>query len=198
MKLQMLLFACAVCALAQGQQPISGFVLNSAKPYVYLQFDHVGPRKPLRDGESNIGLWLRIVNNCRAPISVPTFGLTSGDAGVGVFDEVVPDVMNAVVINSGAIDLSEGSASSSAPIHPPRGYSAEVFSTTRVLPGKDLLFSVPINHVGDQWFMRVRFVLDVNKPSVGTGPYTYLEFSKTELPPGVTKNSGRGDAGPLP
>ncbi len=27
------------------------FVLNPEKPYVYLQFDHVGPRKPLRAGE---------------------------------------------------------------------------------------------------------------------------------------------------
>ena len=56
---------------------------------------------------------------------------------------------------------------------------------TRVLPGKDLLFSVPINHVSDNWFMRVRFVLDVDKPSVGTGPYTYLNFFKTQIPPGA-------------
>jgi hypothetical protein len=144
---------------------------------VYLQFDHVGPRKPLRNGESNLGLWLRIVNNCREPITVPTFGLTSGDPGVGVLDEIVPDTPTLSV----APDSSE--TTPAAPSQPPEGYSAEVFSMTRVLPGRDLLFSVPLSHVSDQWFMRIRFILDVGKPNLGAGPYTYLQFFKTQIPP---------------
>ena len=193
MKLQVFLLAFTFFATMQGQQPISDFVLNPSMPYVYVQFDHVGPRKPLREGEGNVGLWLRIVNNCRVPITVPTFGLTSGDAGVGVFDEVVPDTLKtSVSADSDGNDLSRGSISTPAPVNPkdnpPQGYSDEVFSMTRVLPGKDLLFSVPLNHVSDRWFMRVRFVLDVNKPSVGTGPYTYLEFFKPQIPHAALAN----------
>jgi hypothetical protein len=158
---------------------MSDFVLNPAKPYVYLQFDHVGPRKPLRDGEGNVGLWLRIVNNCREPITVPTFGLTSGDPGVGVFDEIIPDMLTT------SVTADPSGTAPAAPIRPPEGYSAEVFSMTHILPGKDLLFSVPLNHVSNQWFMRIRFILDVDKPSLGTGPYTYLEFFETQIPPGA-------------
>lgn len=197
MRRQALLFAFTICATVQGQQAMPDFVLNPAKPYVYLQFDHVGPRKPIRDGEGNVGLWLHIVNNCREPITVPTFGLTSGDPGVGVFDEVIPDSVTTGVMDSSGIDPSEGAAPAPTAIHPPHGYSAEVFSMTRVLPGKDLLFSVPLNHVSDQWFMRVRFVLDVDKPSLGTGPYTYLEFFKTQIPPGSLAGSGASPASTL-
>lgn len=199
MKLHAFLLAFTFCATMQGQQPMSDFVLNPSKPYVYLQFDHVGPRKPLHEGEDNVGLWLRIVNNCREPITVPTFGLPAGDPGVGVLDEVVPDILTtSVSADSDGIDLSEGSTSTAAPVspkdRPPQGYSAEVFSMTHVLPGKDLLFNVPLNHVSNKWFMRVRFILDVDKPSLGTGPYTYLNFFKTQIPPGalagaVTKGS---------
>jgi hypothetical protein len=66
------------------------FILGETKPYVYLKFDHVGPRKPLQAGEGSQGLWLRIMNNCKVPIGVKTYGVTSGDPGAGVFDEVVP------------------------------------------------------------------------------------------------------------
>jgi len=123
---------------------------------------------------------------------VPTFGLTSGDAGAGVLDDVVPDEMSMKVITEPAeLKFSEGNSTEVSPkssadqakvIHPP-GYSAEVSSMTRILPGKELLFSVPLDHVSDAWFMRVRFVLDVNKPGVGAGPYTYLDFFKSQIPP---------------
>lgn len=175
---------------------MSDFVLNASKPYVYLQFDHVGPRKPLRQGEGNLGLWLRIVNNCRAPITVPTFGLTSGDPGVGVLDEVVPDIVTTLVSrDSGDLNLAGVRTSQEIPANPqnrlPQGYSAEVYSMTRILPGQDLLFSVPLNHVGRNWFLRVRFVLDVDKPSLGTGPYTYLNFFKTQIPPDAQRDRSR-------
>jgi hypothetical protein len=186
MKLQALFLTLSFCTtMIQGQQPMPDFVLNPAKPYVYLQFDHVGPRQPLQAGEGNVGLWLRIVNNCREPITVPTFGLTSGDPGVGVLDEVIQNVVTTGVTDTSEIDLSDSSPPAQTVVHPPQGYSAEVFSMTRVLPGKDLLFSVPLSHVSDGWFMRVRFALDVNKPSSGTGPYTYLEFFNTQIPPGA-------------
>ena len=189
MRLQtcLVMFAFAFCARLIGQQPISDFVLNPSMPYVYVKFDHVGPRKPLREGEGQVGLWLRIVNNCRVPIKVPTFGLTTGDPGVGVLDEVVSDAVT-VSVSSEPDELNPSTDRTAASSHP-QGYSAEVSSMTRILPGKDILFSVPLNHVSDQWFMRVRFVLDVDKPSLGTGPYTYLNFFKGQIPPSVLADS---------
>ena len=182
-----------------GQQPSSDFVLNPAKPYVYIQFDHIGSRKPLRKGENDTGLWLRIVNNCRVPITVPTFGLTSDAPGAGVLDEVIPSEVPMAIIADAepiATEASQKAGADKARVAP-QGYSAEVYSMTRILPGKELLFSVPLNHVGDAWFMRVRFVLDVNKPSVGTGPYTYLEFFKFQISPSALGPSASKPALPV-
>jgi hypothetical protein len=182
------MFAFALCSRLVGQEPIPNFVLNPSMPYVYVKFDHVGPRKPLHEGEGQVGLWLRIVNNCRVPIKVPTFGLTTGDPGVGLLDEVVSDAVT-VSVSSEPEELNLSTDRASTAISHPQGYSAEVFSMTRILPGKDILFSVPLNHVSDQWFMRVRFVLDVDKPSLGTGPYTYLNFFKGQIPPSALSGS---------
>ena len=66
-----------------------GFIIDQSKPYVYLKFDHIGPRKPVQNGEGNMGLWLRVVNNCRIPIVFMSFNMPTGEPGVGLMDEVV-------------------------------------------------------------------------------------------------------------
>lgn len=201
----MFLLAIAIGANLFGQQTAPSFVLNPSKPYVYIQFDHVGPRTPIQEGEGNVGLWLRIVNNCRQPILVPTHGLPSGDPDPGavVLDEIVPNVVTKQVWANYGTGIVPGGAppegSTAKPeMRPPRGYSAdaEVFSMTRVLPGKNLLFSVPLNHVSNQWFMRVRVVLDVNGPSVAPKPRTDLEFFDFQIPPGALAGSGITGASP--
>jgi hypothetical protein len=169
-------------------QPDTSFVLDGTKPYVYLQFDHVGPRKPLHEGEPSTGLWLRIVNNCKVPISVRTYGVTTGDIGTGVFDEIVPvQQVFTVQADSGEIPLSTDEKPTQKTANEPsakmpEGYSAELSSVTRVLPGKSLLFSVPRNHVSRDWFLRVKFALAVSKPSVGPGPFTELDFFNEQIP----------------
>jgi hypothetical protein len=171
-----------------AQSPDTSFVLDGTKPYVYLQFDHVGPRKPLHEGEPSTGLWLRIMNNCKVPISVRSYGVTTGDAGTGVFDEVIPVQQGfRVQAASGEISLSTHETASQKPaIEPsakmPEGYSAEVSSATLVQPGQSLLFSVPRSHVSRDWFLRVKFTLAVSKPSVGPGPLTELDFFNEQIP----------------
>jgi hypothetical protein len=39
-----------------------------------------------------------------------------------------------------------------------------------------------LNHVGEYWFMRVKFALDVEKSSIPVGPFTSLDFHKWEIP----------------
>jgi hypothetical protein len=180
----LLIAVATVCA----QNPETGFVLNRSKPYVYLQFDHVGPRKPLHEGEPSTGLWLRIVNNCKVPISVRTYGVTTGDIGAGVLDEIIPvDQGIEVQADYGEATVSTygGPTQETANRRPeniPEGYSAELSSMTRVLPGTSLLFSVPRNHVSRDWFLRVKFALAVSPPSVGPGPFTELDFYNGQIP----------------
>lgn len=175
-------------ATMYAQSPDTSFVLDGTKPYVYLQFDHVGPRKPLHEGEPSAGLWLRIVNNCKVPISVRTYGVTTGDIGNGVFDEIIP-VQQGFIVQavSGEIPLSTDekptqTVANEPSAKMPEGYSADLSSMTRVLPGKSLLFSVPRNHVSRDWFLRVKFALAVSKPSVGPGPFTELDFFNEQIP----------------
>ncbi len=53
-----------------GEKP--KLALDSAKPYVYVEFDHAGRREPVEDGEPVEGLWLRLVNNSNFTINVET------------------------------------------------------------------------------------------------------------------------------
>ena len=80
-------------ARAKEASMVDDFVLNPSKPYVYLVLDHVGPRKPLRDGEANKGVWLRLVNNCRLPLVIIASKASANvaDGAFWVQDEVVPN-----------------------------------------------------------------------------------------------------------
>ena len=190
MKTALLMALASSAVLAQaGRQ---GFVLDSSKPYVYLLFDHVGPRKPVQEGEPSTGLWLRVVANCRVSIRIGTFGITTGDPGIGVLDEVVSENTGGVrveaegrTVPTGAIEAQPDAAKPKPgkPTAVPQGYSAEVHSTTMIAQGENVLFSVPINHVGGSWFMRVRFTLDVSRPEAGNGPYSYVDFYESQIPP---------------
>jgi hypothetical protein len=166
------LLVICLAATSMAQQKPSDFVLDASRPYVYLAFDHVGPRKPLVPNEGPEGLWLRLVNNCRVPISVKVYGENSDNSSISIFDEVIRNYSEGVVVSS-TVDVEEALP----PAKPlPRGYSSELYSTIQILPGKDLLFSVPRNHVGPDWFMRVKFRLDVNGPSKDFDPWTELDY----------------------
>lgn len=179
-----LLLFMALAMTASGQKESeANFVIDQSKPYVYLKFDHIGPRKPIQPGESDIGLWLRVVNNCRIPIVFKGFSMPPGISGVGLMDEVVenePGVQIYTTPSEGKeIERREKLRRSK---HKPEGYSSETAGVIRVQPGADILFSVPLNHVDDDWHMRVRFALDLDKSSISVGPFTYLPFYEWNIP----------------
>jgi hypothetical protein len=177
------LFLALVVLGAAGQDKPNDFLLDSSRPYVYLKFDHIGPLKPQQEGEGGIGLWLRIVNNCRVPIAVRSFGVNTGDPGVGVLYEVIPIAQPDIVI-SGDSGIPIGETGGEMQISPPKGYSAELSSITRIAPGKDLLFSVPRNHVSNNWFIRVKFWLAIGS---SPGPFSQLDFLEDQVPQQRTK-----------
>src|SRR5579862_4884628 len=167
---------------ARGQS-VQNFVLDQSKAYVYLKFDHIGPRKPLRSGEGNTGLWLRVVNNCRIPIVFQSFSVPTGEPGVGLMDEVVETEPTLQIYSTPEekeeIQRREKLRKSK---HRPEGYASETSGVARVQPGTDILFSVPLNHVDDDWYMRVKFAFDLGKSSVAVGPFTYLLFHEWDIP----------------
>lgn len=48
------LFLALVVLGAVGQDRPNDFLLDSSRPYVYLKFDHIGPRKPQQEGEGEL------------------------------------------------------------------------------------------------------------------------------------------------
>lgn len=160
---------------------VKDFVIDQSKPYVYLKFDHIGPREPLEKGEGN-GLWLRVVNNCRIPIVFRSQGMPDDERGVVLEDEVVAEPM-LVISNRTPEEVEATERERLRKLkHKPDGYSFEVSGVARVQPGQDLLFSFPLNHVDEEWYMRVKFALDLNKSSASLGPYTYLSFHEWDIP----------------
>jgi len=71
----------------------TNFVIDASKPYVYLEIDHVGPRKPMREGEPNVGIYLHLTNNCALPIVIVKFEDSPADpkTAISIEDEVVPN-----------------------------------------------------------------------------------------------------------
>jgi hypothetical protein len=189
------LFLCVASLSAQmvpnlGHQAQS-FLIDPSKDYVYVKFDHTGPRKPLPQDTTSQGLWLRLVNNCRVPVVVATFDLGTGDPGVVVFDETVSGPVGHVMFHF----KGEVRPKPATKTKPPSGYSRpDTFSTTTITPGENLLFSVPLNHVGPSWGMEIRFYLDVVGDGFGSGPESIVSFYWDQIPEearGVPGKKGR-------
>jgi len=132
------------------------------------------------------------LNNCRVPILVPTVGSANSNGEIKVLDEVVTLGRNHVRITTDNPEIpspreNQDVVRSQPPPGPkaPEGYADYPNDTpgiTEILPGNSLLFSVPINHVdGHNWYMRVRFSLEV--PGSEDGPYSYADSFTVHVPP---------------
>src|SRR5215212_7801727 len=65
--------------------------LDKSKPSIYLEFERRGKRQPLREGEPDEGVWIRLHNNTKWTIYIPTFGVESSYGDVGLFYTVEPE-----------------------------------------------------------------------------------------------------------
>lgn len=183
----LILLVGALAASTVFAQPNS-FVLDTSKPFVYLKFDHVGSRKPAREGEAKRGMWLRLVNNCRLPISVLTFDLGTGDPGTG---------LNYTVLPAGGM-RSVRVAQSGRTTEVPRGYSSDTGSPAKIEPGNDLLFSIPSDHITEDWHIQLNFEFDLPEPKEGVHPYGVAAFYWESVPEKDRTALGKADQPDLP
>jgi hypothetical protein len=156
-------------------QPNPDFRINPAKPFVYIEFSRVGPRKPFRRGEPESGLWLRLVNNCRLPIEVTKWG---SDADPEVEHEVVYDEPYMVRVTPDGKQHPEHRPRSEMP----HGYSfLDVVDSLVVLPGNELEFSVPVNHVTADWHIELPFHFKFSH-DLSAEPILHTAFSLSQVP----------------
>lgn len=173
---------------------VDDFLLDPSRHYVYLKFDHVGKRDPLLPTENNKGLWLRLVNNCRVPISVAIFNTENADQSVGVYDELVPSIIKAPmpILHFPSAPRRPIPSVQTPAEEMPQGYSpADTFSTTIISPGDNLLLNLPLNHVGPSWGLQIRFYFELPGEGYGTGPYSVVSFDRQDIPEKFREPLGR-------
>jgi hypothetical protein len=163
-------------AFAQ-ESPIN-LAIDPSKPYVEIVLDHAGKRRPLSEFEAPTGLWLRLKNNSRIPIRVTTFEPGTTDPGIGIADEVLASEP------SRAMNQQQ---SSRLRIAAGKGYSFDVGSPAVIGPGRSLLFSVPLDHVGPDRYFRIRFEFGLPPVSAGRQPYSFVDFTWSDVPREVRK-----------
>jgi hypothetical protein len=153
-----------------SQSSATHFVIDKSKPYVYLKFDHLGPREPLKYGESSKGIWLRLVNNCYLPIRIRVYGVGTPGGGIGVDFNVVRVPMHILSDNEPTGDL-------------PSGYSTENGGTQTIAPSKDLMFNVPVGSVTKAWYIEVGFNFVLSEPGHGAyHPHSVADFRWDNIP----------------
>jgi hypothetical protein len=163
---------------AQRSQNLSqldaDFRINPAKPFVYIEFSKVGPRKPIRHGEPGTGVWLRLVNKCRLPIELTKLG---SDENPEVLHEVVYDDPDSVVVTP------DGKQNPRPSSEMPFGYRSHVGQSYVILPAHGLGFNVPVNHVAAEWHIEVPFHFKFPGDPC-CQPRMYALFTLSEVPEG--------------
>ena len=195
-------------AFSQTAGKAQPFVIDPDRYFVYLKFDHIGKGIKRSDEESEIRIWLKFVNNCNVPVNLRTFGTPEGSPAeeVGVMDFVVPELPPRGVIvttdapispttvvigpDSSSPNQTESSDSrkyDSVRDAPPPDYWFELGSGVTVQPGKEVLFSIPLNQLGRTWHVEVPFNFKVPQgkccraPIVGGEPEMHITYSIYDL-----------------
>jgi hypothetical protein len=121
----------------------AGLGFSQSPSGVSLTFDRVQRTSP-RNGSDPDLLSLRLRNNSRTAVQVFAIAPEPGAQGVEVVHEIVPA--------PGPVKPATGW------ISPPAHYSPINEATTvEINPHSDLLFSIPLNHVGPSWRVRIMF-----------------------------------------
>jgi len=124
---------------------------------VSISFDHVVRPAASRQDIDSALLWLRLKNNGRGPIQVLASAPQADADGVEIVHEIIED---------------PGAKPTSGWISPPEHYSPVNEATTvEIQPHADLLFSVPLNHVGPAW--RLRITYQSGRHREGTADFTW-------------------------
>ncbi|MGB6945014.1 MAG: hypothetical protein WBE37_21630 [Bryobacteraceae bacterium] len=135
---------------------------------VFVSFDHIVLPPAARKDIDTALLYLRLKNNSRNPIQVLVTAPEGGAEGVEVVHEIVED---------GSPPPASGW------ISPPGHYSPASESTTAdIQPNTDLLFSVPLNHVGPSWRLRIGYEIAAPKASPGRQQEGTVDFTWAGVP----------------
>ena len=137
------------------------FRIKKDMPTVYITFERAGKRKPLEQGESDEGVWLRLHNNTEWPITVAMNGVPKEYGDAALFYDVLV----------GGKVMAEG--------------RCHVCSSNQLSPGGSLLFSMPSENLAEGGAIRVNFSYGWERPDdvfAGREPQHFVYFYSSKVP----------------
>jgi len=146
--------------------------VNVSKPSVYITFEKSAKRKPLHQGESDEGIWLRLHNNNIWSINFRVNGVPNKSYG----DYTIP---------YGVEKLPEWKMLIKEDDVPIGNLGGHVHSVIDLEPGKSFLFSIPKEHLADGLKISVEFKYSWEKDFSYDGPKHIVYYSSEDLPPGM-------------
>jgi hypothetical protein len=124
----------------------------AAKPGVFITFERFGKRTPVTEGEGTDGIWLRLHNNMRYPISFYIFGLSKNgylpekpeeNTEIGLYYDVV---------------MNPRSITDNRPLPVvPLGYPLLAAQEFELKAGRSLVFSVPKEHLAEELSIKISY-----------------------------------------
>lgn len=172
-----------------------GFAIDSARPYLEIAYDHIGPRQPVRDGESSIGLWLLFRNNCPYNVELPALSAANPNDGHLLQYEIdVSRPLDAPVITEkGQPQQDLKDISDVAALKPALGYRQLTHTgpVVQLAPGEDVLFSIPIEHLSRRVSLQVHPRIEFPPIAGKNQPITVVEFTWNGLPADVVRDWDR-------
>lgn len=168
-----LISAAVGIAAAQSPGKNIGVYLDPTKPGVYMTFERLGKRVPLREGETEEGWFLKIHNNTRWTLHLVALGdVPKQNGDVDLVYDVVED--------------PEGYPPSPMPF----GNWFDVVADEVLRPGRTLLFSAPKVNLGEGLGIRIEFKYEweAGRPRE---PVHHISFYHSELPANFRKGEKR-------
>lgn len=160
---------------AQTQRPSPTIV--ATEPGVFVTFEGFGKRTPIREGESDNGIWLRMHNNMRFSISFCIYGLSEksrlpvkpeANTQIGLYYDVI--------LNARALD--DDRPLPNIPIGYPIVGACQNYE---LQSGSSLLFAVPREHLADELSIKIQFNYEWEK-TTENNPSHLVFFNSTNIP----------------
>lgn len=179
--LSLFLFVSSFTAEAQNKIKAAGKPSNPTvvadKSGVYVTFERLGKRTPLRDDEGGEGVWLRLNNNMRYSISVCIFSIPEEGKQPTIFNKKAQISVNYdVMLNP--VALTDNRPQPNVPIGYNTGDTCTLFG---VKSGKSMLFIVPVEHLIKGLSIKIPFSYEWEGKTVNN-PMHFVFFNSLNIP----------------
>lgn len=157
--------------------------LEAQKPSVYITFEKAGKRVPLRDDESDKGIWLRLHNNMRYSIRFCAFGISDGEQ-MAFFEKNSELGLNYEVefLDESKFLGSSGGEKPNALPDVPVGYPVSgICHYYELEAGKSAVFAVPAEHLVKGLSIKVPFKYEWEEESEDN-PTHFAYFNSASIP----------------